>query len=98
MVSDDTSADATESDGAAEAEASGFEPIEADTWHWQFSDDADVAVDVAAPSFESQESAEEWLTQGFEWLLGQGVAAVTLFDGEGVVYGPMGLAAEEDAT
>ncbi len=101
MVSEDTSALTGPGDAADEgpgaADVSGFEPIEADSWHWQFSDEADVVVDNAAPSFESQQSAEAWLTEHFEMLLDQGVAAVTLFDGEGAVYGPMALAAEEDA-
>ena len=102
MVSEDTSAltgpgDAADG-GPGAADVSGFEPIEADSWHWQFSDEADVAVDIAAPWFESQDSAEAWLTQHFETLLDQGVAAVTLFDGEGAVYGPMALAAEGDAS
>ena len=102
MVSEDTRAPTAPGgaadEGADAAEVSGFEPIEADSWHWQFSDEADVAVDTAAPSFESQQSAETWLTEHFETLLDQGVAAVTLFDGEGAVYGPMALAAEEDAS
>ncbi|PZS40245.1 MAG: hypothetical protein DLM62_03910 [Pseudonocardiales bacterium] len=42
-------------------------------------------------SFGDQADAEEWL--GLEWqdLLDSGVAAVTLLDGESVVYGPMSL-------
>ena len=66
-----------------------------DSWRWQFSDDADVAVEVLAPLFDSQQSAEEWLTGNFESLQAQGVAAVTLFDGEGAVYGPMSLAPDD---
>jgi hypothetical protein len=75
----------------------GFEPIEADRWHWTFSDDADVAVDAVAPLFDSQASAEDWLTQNVDGLVDQGVAAVTLFDGDGAVYGPMSLAADDAA-
>jgi hypothetical protein len=42
-------------------------------------------------TFDDQDDAEEWL--GHEWpgLLQGGVEAVTLLDGEGVVYGPMSL-------
>jgi len=42
-------------------------------------------------TFSDQADAEEWLS--FEWqnLLDGGVGAVTLLDGESVVYGPMSL-------
>lgn len=70
----------------------GFEPTEADRWRWRFSDEADVVVDAAAPLFDSQESAEDWLIDNAAGLMEQGVAAVALFDGEGAVYGPMPLA------
>jgi hypothetical protein len=96
MIDHDTGAARPLDDGSARyAQPAGFEPIEADRWHWTFSDDADVAVDVLAPLFDSQGSAEDWLTQNVDDLVDQGVAAVTLFDGEGAVYGPMSLSPED---
>lgn len=77
------------------AGSSGFEPAQADGWRWLFSDDADVAVEVLAPTFDSRQSAESWVDQNYESLLDQGVAAVSLFDATGAVYGPVPLVSEE---
>jgi len=41
--------------------------------------------------FDDQEHAEEWLDHEWPTLLADGVAAVTLFDGQDEVYGPMSL-------
>lgn len=41
--------------------------------------------------FESAEAAEEWLGLFYDELLGQGVAEVSLYEEERLVYGPMGL-------
>jgi hypothetical protein len=60
-------------------------------WRWQGADRAGVAFDGATPRFASQQAAEDWLAEHFQELADQGVAAVTLFDGERVVYGPMPL-------
>lgn len=64
------------------------------TWQWRCSDEAGVATDGPDEVFDSQESAEAWLTENFEDLADAGIAAVTLFDGEHVIYGPMSLAPE----
>jgi hypothetical protein len=42
-------------------------------------------------TFTDQIDAEEWLGSKWQSLLDDGVAAVTLLDGESVVYGPMSL-------
>ncbi|HEX4099956.1 MAG: hypothetical protein WAN20_24010 [Pseudonocardiaceae bacterium] len=42
-------------------------------------------------TFDDQTAAEQWLSGEWQGLLDGGVAAVTLLDGESVVYGPMSL-------
>jgi hypothetical protein len=42
-------------------------------------------------TFGDQTDAEEWLSLEWQNLLEDGVATVTLLDGESVVYGPMSL-------
>jgi hypothetical protein len=42
-------------------------------------------------TFDDQAGAEEWLEREWSTLLQDGVAAVTLLDGEDEVYGPMSL-------
>ncbi|MGA9310779.1 MAG: hypothetical protein WBV74_10460 [Pseudonocardiaceae bacterium] len=42
-------------------------------------------------TFSDQADAEEWLSLEWQNLLDGGVGAVTLLDGESVVYGPMSL-------
>ena len=63
-------------------------------WEWRYLDEA--GVEMAGPdiTFDGQEAAEAWLTATFPVLADLGITAVTLFDGEHVVYGPMPLAAE----
>lgn len=73
----------------------GFEPAKQATWQWRFSDTADVVLDRPAPSFASQEAAEAWLTENFAELAEDGVAAVSLFDGESAIYGPMSLGPDD---
>lgn len=43
------------------------------------------------PAFADQATAEEWLTLFFDELLEQGVSAVSLFEEDRLVYGPMSL-------
>ncbi|WP_040161830.1 SGNH/GDSL hydrolase family protein [Nigerium massiliense] len=55
-----------------------------------------IAGDAVNPSYRSgefptQADAEAWLTESFDDLLEDGVEAVTLLDGDSVVYGPMSL-------
>ncbi|MGH3669178.1 MAG: hypothetical protein ACRDSH_00865 [Pseudonocardiaceae bacterium] len=61
------------------------------TLRWRYLDSAGGPRPGPDVTFDDQDGAEEWL--GLEWsdLLESGVAAVTLLDGESVVYGPMSL-------
>jgi hypothetical protein len=58
---------------------------------WQYQDLDGGQAPGPGMTFNDQTDAEQWL--GCEWqgLLDDGVAAVTLLDGESVVYGPMSL-------
>ncbi len=58
---------------------------------WRYVDEAGVVADGPAVSFESQESAEAWLSDNFGGLADDGVSAVSLFNDERAVYGPMPL-------
>ncbi len=63
-------------------------------WTWQYEDDSGDDLDVPdAEEFESRSDAESWLGEHFGDLAEQGVAAVTLYEGERKVYGPMSLSA-----
>ena len=66
------------------------------TWRWLYADEAGVVLDEPVVTFGSQQAAEDWLTENFEELADDGVAAVTLVDGERAVYGPMYLTADGD--
>jgi hypothetical protein len=58
-------------------------------WRYQGLDGREApGPDIA---FDDQNDAEEWLGREWPGLLADGVEAVTLLDGEGVVYGPMSL-------
>lgn len=64
------------------------------TWRYEGPDGSPARPDASAPpaeSFPSQADAETWLGENWRPLLGSGVAAVVLFDGDRKVYGPMGL-------
>lgn len=61
------------------------------TWTWRFADEAGVAVNGPVIAFESQDAAEAWLGEEYSGLLDDGITAVSLFDGEQAVYGPMPL-------
>ena len=61
------------------------------TWRWLFADEAGVVVDGPDVAFDSQAGAEEWLRDEFEQLADDGIATVSLIDGEHSVYGPMFL-------
>lgn len=45
--------------------------------------------------FGTREDAEFWLGENFEELSDYGVAAVSLFEDDELVYGPMGLGKQE---
>jgi hypothetical protein len=68
------------------------------TWRWLFADAAGVVIDGPEVVFTSQEAAEDWLREQFTELADDGVATVSLVDGEHAVYGPMYLAPEGDGS
>lgn len=59
---------------------------------WRYVDEAGVVADGPAVTFESQEGAETWLSETYPELLETGITAVSLFDDNQAVYGPMSLA------
>jgi hypothetical protein len=65
-------------------------------WRWMYADEAGIAMSEPDITFTSQQEAEDWLGDQFEQLSADGVAAVTLMDGEHAVYGPMFLTADGD--
>jgi hypothetical protein len=58
---------------------------------WRYQDPAGRQVPGPNMAFDDQADAEEWLGREWPGLLEGGVEAVTLLDGECVVYGPMSL-------
>ena len=66
------------------------------SWTWRYEHADGTAVEpppaaAATESFPSQADAETYVGETWRELLEQGVAQVTLFDGDRKVYGPMGL-------
>jgi hypothetical protein len=70
---------------------------EAKPWRWRLEDAS--GAEVAAPAgladqaFPSQADAESWIGEFWPELADAGVAAVTLFEADREVYGPMSLEA-----
>lgn len=65
-------------------------------WWWQLLD-ADGRVmppENGRQEFPTRSDAESWVGEFWADLADEGVAAVTLFEGDREVYGPMSLAAE----
>ena len=66
-------------------------------WWWRLEDSAGTEVEVsgelADQRFASQADAESWVGEIWSELAEVGVAAVTLFELERQVYGPMSLSA-----
>ncbi|WP_182526564.1 hypothetical protein [Nocardioides dongkuii] len=64
-------------------------------WHWRLEDGAGTEVeiegDLAGQRFASQADAESWVGETFSELAAAGVDAVTLFELDRQVYGPMSL-------
>ena len=64
-------------------------------WTWRFErSDGSVVTDVPESTpewFPAQADAESWIGETWAALLESGVDAVTLLEGERVVYGPMSL-------
>ena len=64
------------------------------TWRYEGPDGGQVEAGPEAPGqpdFPTQSDAESWVGEVWRELLASGVAAVTLFEGDRKVYGPMGL-------
>lgn len=79
-----------ESGGSGMGETGSSSP----TWRWRLEDAAGSEVsapDVEAAEFPSQSDAESWVGEVWRDLLESGVDAVTLFEGDRRVYGPMSL-------
>ena len=66
-------------------------------WRWQLQNAAGEQVtitgELADATFASQADAESWVGEIWAELAEHGVAAVTLFEHERLVYGPMSLSA-----
>ena len=60
------------------------------TWHWS----GDVPADALKRVFPSQGDAESWLGEFYPDLLESGVRAVSLYEEDRLVYGPMSLEPE----
>jgi hypothetical protein len=78
-------------------EPSGFAPEPPSAraiWRWQLSNAAGeevTSVVAGQSSFPSQSDAESWVGEVWRELAEEGVDAVTLFEGDRMVYGPMSL-------
>ena len=62
-------------------------------WQWRYetTESGPMTSEDDAPSFTSQADAESWIGEEWEDLLKSGVDAVTLFEDDREVYGPMSL-------
>lgn len=68
------------------------------SWRYERSDRTeiiDLPASATAEAFPSQSEAESWVGETWRDLLADGVDAVTLLDGDEVVYGPMSLHAAQ---
>jgi len=61
-------------------------------WRWDlWGSDGEPAPGQDSPSFPTQSEAESWVGEQWPLLVDGGVDAVTLREGDTVVYGPMSL-------
>ncbi|RIJ77124.1 hypothetical protein D1871_09225 [Nakamurella silvestris] len=63
-------------------------------WSWSYATEAGVVVESLLDpglEFDTQQEAEQWLTDLQDQLLDEGITAVSLSDGHQTVYGPMPL-------
>lgn len=63
-------------------------------WRWRLEDASGsevVVADVPTQDFPSQSDAESWVGEVWRDLLEGGADAVSLFEGDRLVYGPMSL-------
>ena len=61
------------------------------TWTYEGPDGGAVSADLEQPDFPTQADAESWIGETWRELREAGVHAVSLFEGDRPVYGPMGL-------
>lgn len=75
---------------------SGSTPPAGTAWWWRLLDDAgnEIAPADGRQEFPTRSDAESWVGEYWADLADDGVASVTLFEGEREVYGPMSLSAE----
>jgi hypothetical protein len=66
-------------------------------WWWRLEDasggEVEASEDLAGQRVVSQADAASWVGETWTDLADEGVASVTLFEGERAVYGPMSLSA-----
>ena len=63
-----------------------------ETWWWRWEDESGKSIaQEPRQEFPSRADAESWLGEAFGELADEGVAAVTLFQDDREVYGPMSL-------
>ena len=61
-------------------------------WWWQrLDEDGTVMPEDQRAEFPTRSDAETWLGEAYPDLADEGVASVTLFEGDREVYGPMSL-------
>lgn len=63
-------------------------------WSWELLDPSGAPIGddaLRAPTFPTQSEAESWVGEEWPVLVEAGVDAVTLREGDTVVYGPMSL-------
>ena len=63
------------------------------SWYWVPDREPDVPSQIAR-TFPTQGEAETWLGEFYPGLVQAGVRAVTLYEADRLVYGPMGLEPE----
>ena len=64
-------------------------------WYWRANPEFEAIAGVdgltVSGPFDTQAAAEHWLTRTFEALADRGVQAVSLYEEDRLVYGPMNL-------
>lgn len=70
-------------------------PTPPQAWRWRLEnaagDEVQITGELAGATFSSQADAESWVGEFWADLAEQGVDAVTLFEADRQVYGPMSL-------